>query len=139
MICDGVACVPFVYNSLGGWYPGTAPMIDVGVYKNKKPGAGTGAYWDRTLTLPETDTATTNPGAILPPGAFNSAAYPPTPTHYIVGGSGHWEWWDYYTNGSYTGSSDPEFLIDSISISPVYGAPIVVIGSGGCVMTCRQQ
>lgn len=26
------------------------------------------------------------------------------------GGGGHWEWWDYYSNGKYIGSSEPEWM-----------------------------
>lgn len=36
---------------------------------------------------------------------------------YSVNVSGHWEWWDFYQNGIYTGSSVQQFVIDAIEVS----------------------
>lgn len=31
--------------------------------------------------------------------------------------SGHWEWYDYYSNGEYTGSDDFEYIVDSVRLN----------------------
>ena len=35
---------------------------------------------------------------------------------YSISTTGHWEWWDYYSNGEFTGSDDLQWVYDSISI-----------------------
>jgi len=35
---------------------------------------------------------------------------------YDIAAYGHWEWWDFYSNGVYTDSSAPEWVWDSISV-----------------------
>jgi hypothetical protein len=44
-----------------------------------------------------------------------------TPSGYTGGGyqvslTGHWEWWDYYSNGTYIGSSEAQYMIDSVNM-----------------------
>lgn len=40
-----------------------------------------------------------------------------TGLYYSIAVTGHWEWWDHYSNGIFVGSSFLEFIIDSISVS----------------------
>lgn len=93
-ICDGNYCMTFVYLANGNWMPkvGIKAFLDPrSTYKNVKVG----------------------------PGTSISSQWNNNELSFVV--QGRWEWWDYYSNGSYIGSSSPQFVITSIEVSNAGG------------------
>lgn len=87
-ICDGVNCIVVIFRTTA-WYPLGGKYADPKIgYKNS-----------RNQLQPATSTS----------GSSGSS--------WDVVVTGHWEWYDYYSNGSYTHSDDFIYIIDSIFIT----------------------
>jgi hypothetical protein len=89
-VCDATVCQKYVVK-LGGtffWFPlGTTFRDNQGTYKN-----GGGSYYKVSY------------GA----GGIGS--------EYRVVVHGHWETWDYYSDGRYIGSDPWQYVVDSIEV-----------------------
>jgi hypothetical protein len=86
-VCDGGVCGDYEFTP-GAWLALGNLVIDSHApYKN-------GSAAIQILSQGSTDGAT----------AYNAVM------------TGHNEWWDYYSDGTYIGSSDPVFIVDSIDV-----------------------
>ena len=86
-ICDGVGCLKLEYLANGNFIPR-------GVYKDRH-----GKYENAGATIPDVT-------------LYADAA----PDYYSAQIVGHYEWWDFYSNGTYTGSSQSEWIYDGMSV-----------------------
>ena len=90
-VCDGVGCLLVKFLANGNWVP-------IGVFRDS------GAQYKNAAARPSVSSNA------------NSA-----PDYYEVTSTGHYEWWDFYSNGRYTGSSQPEWVYDSMNVSASSG------------------
>lgn len=66
-----------------------------------------------SIGMPYADTPTNGYKNSTASGSTSSGAG----SYYSVAITGHWEWWDHYSNGTFIGSFFFEFIVDSISVS----------------------
>jgi hypothetical protein len=86
-ICDGTVCVPVVWRTTVWYYNGFSVRDPKIGYKNSS-------------------------NYSQPISTVNGSTGP-----YTVSLQGHWEWWDYYSNGEYTGSGDWEYVVDTLQVT----------------------
>jgi hypothetical protein len=87
-VCDGATCMQFKARPILSetWLPKSAPVRDTRAkYKNSSAGFSSSARYVTGSAQPQ------------------------------VTITGHWEWWDHYSNGVYSGSSDLQYVVDSVS------------------------
>ncbi len=86
-ICDGIRCVDVVYRT-GNWFYNGSSRSD--------PKSG---YRNSTNRAQPSTSITGSSGT------------------YAVYLQGHWEWWDYYSNGGYTGTDGWTYVVDSLQVT----------------------